>query len=181
MYSNITNYPVNNSFQLCIETYIITYVAFLTDMHSMFIDTTQTQSKYGKYQVKKRKPVEPNLDTLRPPSVVVGRQDEWIEGSPQMLTFWEKLRLEPYSTKKNIVYFALCPDSDSLESMAINFFKDLSAAYEICLLGTHHPGVAGDRKRGVVSVPLLGIRGTWCDPVFKCISTHIPCYSYRKN
>ncbi|KAI9287343.1 mediator complex subunit 13 C-terminal-domain-containing protein [Umbelopsis sp. AD052] len=118
-------------------------------------DTTQTQSKYGKYQVKKRKPVEPNLDMLRPPSVVVGRQDEWIEGSPHMLTFWEKLRLEPYSTKKNIVYFALCPDSDGFESMAIDFFNDLSAVYEICLLGTHHPGVAGDRKRGVVPVPLL--------------------------
>lgn len=96
------------------------------------------------------------MDVLRPPSVVVGRQDEWIEGSPHMLTFWEKLRLEPYSTKKNIVYFALCPDSEGLENMAINFFKDLSAVYEICLLGTHHPGVAGDRKRGVVPVPLLG-------------------------
>lgn len=79
-----------------------------------------------------------------------------------MLTFWEKLRLEPYSTKKNIVYFALCPDSESLENMAINFFKDLSAVYEVCLLGTHHPGVAGDRKRGVVPVPLLGTYLTDC-------------------
>ncbi|GAB5587738.1 mediator of RNA polymerase II transcription subunit 13 [Umbelopsis nana] len=118
-------------------------------------DTTQTQSKYGKYQVKKRKPIEPNLDTLRPPNVVVGRQDEWIEGSPQILSFWEKLRLEPYSTKKNVVYFALCPDGEGLEGMVINFFKDLSAVFEVCLLGTHHPGVAGDRKRGVVPIQLL--------------------------
>lgn len=96
------------------------------------------------------------MDTLRPPNVVVGRQDEWVEGSPQMLAFWEKLRLEPYSTKKSVVYFALCPESDSLESMAINFFKDLSAVYEVCLLGTHQPGIAGDCKRGVVPVQLLG-------------------------
>jgi hypothetical protein len=73
-----------------------------------------------------------------------------------MLAFWEKLRLEPYSTKKSVVYFALCPESDGLESMAINFFKDLSAVYEVCLLGTHQPGIAGDCKRGIVPVQLLG-------------------------
>ncbi|CAM0138057.1 mediator of RNA polymerase II transcription subunit 13 [Umbelopsis sp. WA50703] len=118
-------------------------------------DTTQTQSKYGKYQVKKRKPVEPNLDILHAPDVVVGRQEEWIEGSPHILPFWEKLRLEPYSIKKNVVYFALCPESEGLENMATNFFKELSAVYEVCLLGSHHSGVAGDHKRGVIPISLL--------------------------
>ncbi|KAG2176202.1 hypothetical protein INT43_005436, partial [Umbelopsis isabellina] len=118
-------------------------------------DTTQTQSKYGKYQVKKRKPVEPNLDALHAPDVVVGRQEEWIEGSPHILPFWEKLRLEPYSTKKNVVYFVLCPESEGLENMAANFFKELSAVYEVCLLGTHHSGVAGDHRKGVIPISLL--------------------------
>ncbi|KAG0190946.1 mediator of RNA polymerase II transcription subunit 13 [Apophysomyces sp. BC1034] len=118
-------------------------------------ETNQAQLKYGKYQVKKRRPAEPNLEILLPPDIVVCRQDDIIEGSPQMITFWEKLRLEPYSPKKNVRYFALCPQNEEVEGATADFLKNLSTVYEICLLGTHQPSNNGPFTRGVVPVQLL--------------------------
>ncbi|KAI8381278.1 mediator complex subunit 13 C-terminal-domain-containing protein [Radiomyces spectabilis] len=118
-------------------------------------ETNQAHSKYGKYQVKKRRPAEPNLDTLYPPDIVVSRQDHFIEGSPKLLTFWEKLRLEPFSSKKNISYFVVFPRNDELEKATLHFFKGLSTVYETCNLGVHHPGNIGAYRRGLVPVPLL--------------------------
>ncbi|CAO3637830.1 unnamed protein product [Cunninghamella blakesleeana] len=118
-------------------------------------ESNQTHSKYGKYQVKKRRPAEPNFDTLYVPDIVVGRHDEFIEGSPKMIDFWDKLRLEPYSTKKNISYFVICPSNDELESTIQSFFKGLSTVYESCCLGAHHPGNIGPYRRGIVPVSLL--------------------------
>ncbi|KAI8096464.1 mediator complex subunit 13 C-terminal-domain-containing protein [Halteromyces radiatus] len=118
-------------------------------------ESNQIHSKYGKYQVKKRRPAEPNFDTLHSPDIVVSRHDEFIEGSPKMIDFWEKLRLEPYSAKKNISYFAVCPNNDELESAVQVFFKGLSTVYEACCLGAHHPGHIGPYRRGTVPVTLL--------------------------
>ncbi|KAI9305769.1 mediator complex subunit 13 C-terminal-domain-containing protein [Cunninghamella echinulata] len=118
-------------------------------------ESNQAHSKYGKYQVKKRRPAEPNFDTLYTPDIVVSRHDEFIEGSPKMVDFWDKLRLEPYSAKKNISYFVICPNNDELESIAQGFFKGLSTVYETCCLGAHHPGNIGPYRRGIVPVPLL--------------------------
>jgi hypothetical protein len=72
-------------------------------------ETNQAHSKYGKYQVKKRRPAEPNLDTLQPPNITVCRQDDNMEGTSKLIMFWEKLRLEPYSNKKSINYFVIFP------------------------------------------------------------------------
>ncbi|KAI9496107.1 mediator complex subunit 13 C-terminal-domain-containing protein [Zychaea mexicana] len=118
-------------------------------------EASQAQSKYGKFNVKKRRPAEPNLDTLTPPDIVVGRQDEFLEGSPKLVTFWEKLRLEPYSAHKNIRYFAVFPSNEQLEPICTHFFKSLSTVYETCHLGVHQPGSIGTYRRGLVPVPLL--------------------------
>ncbi|RUS27557.1 mediator complex subunit 13 C-terminal-domain-containing protein, partial [Jimgerdemannia flammicorona] len=118
-------------------------------------ETNQTQSKYGKYQVKKRKPMEPSLDLLPVPEIVVGQRDDWIAGSPHILRFWEKLRLEPYSSRKNVVYFVVYPQSSELEEAIKCFFKELGSMYETCSLGSHQPGVAGEYTRGLVPVQLL--------------------------
>ncbi|KAF7721033.1 mediator of RNA polymerase II transcription subunit 13 [Apophysomyces ossiformis] len=120
-------------------------------------ETSQAHSKYGKYQVKKRRQAEPNLDTLHPPDVVVSRQEDLIEGSPKLITFWEKLRLEPYSPKKNVHYFVVFPKNAELETAASQFLTGLSTIYETCLLGIHYPGNAGSYSRGLVPVPLLPI------------------------
>ncbi|KAG0172639.1 mediator of RNA polymerase II transcription subunit 13 [Apophysomyces sp. BC1034] len=118
-------------------------------------ETNQAHSKYGKYQVKKRRQAEPNLDTLYPPDVVVSRQEDLVEGSPKLITFWEKLRLEPYSPKKNVHYFAVFPSNTELENVTSQFLTGLSTVYETCLLGNHYPGNAGSYHRGLVPVPLL--------------------------
>ena len=89
------------------------------------------------------------------PNIVVSRQDEFLEGSPKLVTFWEKLRLEPYSARKNIRYFAVYPSNEQLEPICTQFFKGLSTLYETCHLGVHQPGSIGSYRRGLVPVPLL--------------------------
>ncbi|CEG65179.1 hypothetical protein RMATCC62417_02014 [Rhizopus microsporus] len=118
-------------------------------------ETNQAHSKYGKYQVKRRRPAEPNLDTLRPPNIVINRQEEFLEGSTRMIMFWEKLRLEPYSCKKHINYFVMYPKNDAIEYNVSQFFKNLGTLYETCQLGSHHPGNIGVYRKGLVPVTLL--------------------------
>ncbi|OAD76439.1 alpha trans-inducing transcription factor [Phycomyces blakesleeanus NRRL 1555(-)] len=118
-------------------------------------ETNQAHSKYGKYQIKKRRPAEPNLDTLIPPNIVVSRQENLLEGSPKLLTFWEKLRLAPYSPPKNINYFVVFPKNEDLESNVSHFFRGLSTVYDTCLLGSHYPAKIGNYRRGLVPVPIL--------------------------
>ncbi|KAF7725867.1 mediator of RNA polymerase II transcription subunit 13 [Apophysomyces ossiformis] len=118
-------------------------------------ETNPAQLKYGKYQVKKRRSTEPNLEVLSPPDIAVCRQDDIIEGSPQMITFWEKLRLEPYYPKKAIRYFALCPRNQEFENAAVEFFKNISTIYEVCLLGSHQPFDDGSSIHGVLPIQLL--------------------------
>ncbi|KAI7892992.1 mediator complex subunit 13 C-terminal-domain-containing protein [Mucor mucedo] len=118
-------------------------------------ETNQTHSKYGKYQVKKRRPAEPNLDTLQPPNITISRQEDLIEGSSKLIMLWEKLRLEPYSCKKHINYFVVYPKNDTVESNVSHFLKGLSTLYETCQLGVHHPGNISHYRRGLAPVPLL--------------------------
>ncbi|CAO3698921.1 unnamed protein product [Rhizopus stolonifer] len=118
-------------------------------------ETSQAHSKYGKYQVKRRRPAEPNLDVLRPPNIVVNRQEEFIEGTTKLVMFWEKLRLEPYSCKKPINYFVVYPENELIERNTSQFFRNLGTLYETCQLGSHNPGNIGPYRKGLVPVPLL--------------------------
>jgi hypothetical protein len=74
------------------------------------------------------------LEELPIPRLLVGYQEEWIKLPPTVLNLWEKARLEPYSPKKNVSYFVLCPDNQSLLADATNFFKELSCVYEVSFL-----------------------------------------------
>ncbi|KAI8142064.1 mediator complex subunit 13 C-terminal-domain-containing protein [Fennellomyces sp. T-0311] len=109
---------------------------------------------YGKFQVKKRKSAEPNLSPLSPPEIIVGRQDDWVEGSTAMVGLWEKLRLEPYSFKNNVLYFVVYPDNSDLASQLSTFFANLNSVYETCQLGIHRPGNTEQFYHGAVPVPL---------------------------
>ncbi|KAF9415169.1 mediator of RNA polymerase II transcription subunit 13 [Podila epigama] len=123
-----------------------------------FFSLTEPQpmpSKYGKYQVKKRKTAEPSLIQMQAPDIVVGHNEEWLEASPTILRFWEKLSLEPYSCKKNIRYFVVYPDGADIESSVVKFWRELSVVFETSLLGQHQPGVISDAKPGLVPIPLL--------------------------
>lgn len=82
--------------------------------------------------------------------------------------FWEKLRLEPYSSKKYVNYFVVYPKNESIENGVSHFFKGLSTVYETCQLGVHHPGNIGPYRKGLVPVPLLR----------KCFLIHIYIYLF---
>ncbi|KAF9904199.1 mediator of RNA polymerase II transcription subunit 13 [Linnemannia zychae] len=118
-------------------------------------EAQQMPSKYGKYQVKKKKTAEPALMQLQPPDIVVGHNDDWLEASPTILRFWEKLSLGPYSNRKNIAYFVVYPESADMENNVSRFWRELSVVFETSLLGKHQPGVLQDYKPGLVPIPLL--------------------------
>ncbi|KAK3820968.1 MAG: hypothetical protein J3R72DRAFT_28697 [Linnemannia gamsii] len=118
-------------------------------------EAQQMPSKYGKYQVKKKKTAEPALMQLQPPDIVVGHNEEWLEASPTILRFWEKLSLRPYSNRKHIAYFVIYPESADMENNVSRFWRELSVVFETSLLGKHQPGVLQDYKPGLVPIPLL--------------------------
>ncbi|KAL9540167.1 hypothetical protein MBANPS3_009834 [Mucor bainieri] len=112
----------------------------------------QGHSKYGKYQIKKRRPDEPNLDIIKRPDIVVSRHEDNLEGSSTMISFWEKLGLDPYSAKKQIKYLVVYPNNSDIENSVRRFFKGLGNVYEACHLGRHEPGYAGPFTKGLVPV-----------------------------
>ncbi|KAG0055406.1 mediator of RNA polymerase II transcription subunit 13 [Gryganskiella cystojenkinii] len=126
----------------------------LLQLHTL-AEVQQTPSKYGKYQVKKKKPAEPAILQLPPPDIVVGHNEEWLEASPTILRFWEKLSLEPYSSKKNIAYFVVYPEGPDMENSVTKFWRELSVIFETSLLGSHQPGNMQEYKSGLVPISLL--------------------------
>lgn len=54
--------------------------------------------------------------------------------SPLALPTWDKLLLEPFSARKNMLYLVLCPDAPQLTSTLKTFFKNLSVTYKVRLL-----------------------------------------------
>jgi hypothetical protein len=81
-------------------------------------------------------------ERLPVPSVVVGDpENNWIEVPPPTLRWWEKLPLEPYGNKKNVIYCVICGSGSATpcETEASMFFKELSCMYEAAHLGTHQP------------------------------------------
>lgn len=75
-----------------------------------------------------------------------------------MISFWEKLGLEPYSSKKQVQYLVVYPESIDMEGVVQQFFKSLSTVYDgACRLGKHDPVQrVGPYRRGLVPVPLSG-------------------------
>ncbi|KAI9278643.1 mediator complex subunit 13 C-terminal-domain-containing protein [Phascolomyces articulosus] len=130
------------------------------DYYELSAENAPVHSKYyGKFQVKKRKTGEPNLNALSPPEIVVGRQSECIQGATTMIGFWEKLRLEPYSSKNSILYFVLYPDNHDIAGQLSMFFTNLNSVYETCQLGTHRPGSTDQFFHG--AVPIQNDGSSW--------------------
>ena len=71
------------------------------------------------------------------PYVLAGLERESIMLAPHGLKFWNKLGLEPYSKRKDIVYIAVVPDNDYICAMTRNYLRELSTQYELCRLGLH--------------------------------------------
>jgi hypothetical protein len=92
--------------------------------------------------------VQEVAERLPAPLVVVGEADKhWVEVPPPALRWWEKLPLEPYGNKKNVVFCVICGSGISVQQAsqqqseqeieASLFFKELSCVYEAANLGTH--------------------------------------------
>ena len=80
-----------------------------------------------------------SLVQLNTPKLILGYQDEWIKVNPNLINIWEKLRLEPYSPKKNINFIVISPNNTQFLDDTHTYFKELSCLYEICNLGHHLP------------------------------------------
>ncbi|XP_066998213.1 mediator of RNA polymerase II transcription subunit 13 isoform X2 [Anabrus simplex] len=73
------------------------------------------------------------------PSLMVGYEKDWLSLSPYAIQYWEKLLLEPYSYARDVAYIVVAPDNEYILHRVRTFFKELSAAYEVCRLGRHCP------------------------------------------
>jgi hypothetical protein len=59
--------------------------------------------------------------------------------------------LEPYGDRRNVWYVVVAPDSESVLSRLIAFFKDLTTAYETSHLGRHQP-ISTKLRDGILRV-----------------------------
>lgn len=84
------------------------------------------------------------MEKLNSPDIIVGNNNEWIKLNSTSLRFWDKIGVLPYSGKKNINWFALCPTmkeyngEPNMNSDLINIVRDwirnLSYIYEVRLI-----------------------------------------------
>jgi len=87
------------------------------------------------------------LEKLSTPNIIVENNNEWIELSSTSLRFWDKIGVLPYSGKKNISWFALCPTmkeyngEPNINSDLINIVREwiqsLSYIYEVCFISLY--------------------------------------------
>lgn len=64
---------------------------------------------------------------------------DWLQVSPSALTAWEHLRLEPASTRRNMLYCVVHADSSPVLESATFLMAQLTAMYELLQLGQHVP------------------------------------------
>lgn len=74
---------------------------------------------------------EESPEPLPIPTLLLGYDKDFLMISPFALPFWEKLLLEPYGSQRDVAYIVVCPENEALLTGAKNFFRDLSAVYEV--------------------------------------------------
>lgn len=76
------------------------------------------------------------IEVLPDPIAVVRYGEEGAMELPLTALYaWEKLNLRPLSPPKDVTYYVLAPSH--IASSAVSFFKQLSAVYSQCNLGSH--------------------------------------------
>ena len=89
----------------------------------------------------------PNADTASPkyvidrldvPAVLVGHEER-VSLSPHAIALWDTLLLSPYSSKRNVQYYAVVPRSKRLCTATQAYLGEVSAVYYGCNLGVHEP------------------------------------------
>jgi len=90
---------------------------------------------------KTKKNIDYVLEKLSTPDIIVENNSEWVKLSSTSLRFWDKIGILPYSGKKDMSWFALCPTmkeingKPNMNSDLINvvreWFHNLSYIYEV--------------------------------------------------
>ncbi|THW56190.1 hypothetical protein D6D20_08908 [Aureobasidium pullulans] len=78
--------------------------------------------------------------TIPAPAVHVRRANQGWELQPTAVSFWETLGLEPAHGPKDVVAFALYPDSGVVCEAVADFMHDVRLTYENRKFGFHHVG-----------------------------------------
>ncbi|KAJ3073270.1 Mediator of RNA polymerase II transcription subunit 13-like [Podochytrium sp. JEL0797] len=105
-----------------------------------FNELDRGASKYGKFQLKKKKRSEPILELLRMPNLTVEHNNLPISINPTSMRMWDKLSLSPICGTKNIEYIVCCPGGD--QSLVLNvqrWFLELSNLWDFFNFGTVTP------------------------------------------
>lgn len=96
---------------------------------------------------------------LSVPMVRVGYGGQWLDVPPTAVALWDRLLLEPFSFRKDIVYYVICPNNAFIRAHCETFFRELTVTYQRHSLGSHQPasgnGGGGSSSDGLVMVPLV--------------------------
>eukprot|EP01133_Synstelium_polycarpum_P007233 gene7233-8408_t len=96
-----------------------------------------TEDNVGPLAIGSGSQVFEEIEWMPLPKLVVGYKDEWMEVPTTVIRHWDKALLEPYSPKKNITYYVVCPDTPVMRVHVPPFFSDISCIYEVNHLGHH--------------------------------------------
>ena len=111
-----------------------------------------------------------HLFAIQPPPVHLQRSGASWEMLPSSLEFWESLSLEPANGPKDVVSYAIYPESGDFAEGVEDFLDNIARAYENCKLGTHVRGPTYTEYRdGLVGFPLPENPST--RNVLQCIRT----------
>ncbi|CAB3370318.1 Hypothetical predicted protein [Cloeon dipterum] len=104
------------------------------------------------------------------PSILVGRDNDWVSLSPYAIQYWENLLLEPYSYTRDVAFIVIAPENDHVLEQTKAFFKELSAIYELCRLGRHCP-INKQVRDGILKVGKSAASKLVREPVDEWFST----------
>lgn len=93
---------------------------------------------------------------LNIPNIRVGYTEQWLDASPEIVQFWEKALLEPYSQSKVVHYCVVSVDDQfgSTFDLLNDFFHNLTATYDSCKLGSHIPISSNSLNCGIATYQL---------------------------
>ncbi len=74
---------------------------------------------------------------FKTPDVIVCADEFLIETSPEIVKYWDKHNLTPFADRKDVKYFVIYPESESLKYHVENFFNELRVQYEVCISIVH--------------------------------------------
>src|SRR5205809_6461804 len=82
-------------------------------------------------QFKINEDAERKFQLFKTPDIIVCADKFLIETSPEIVKYWDKHNLTPFAGRKDVKYFVLYPESDSLLYHVKNFFSELRVQYEV--------------------------------------------------